>query len=148
MENELRCRIILQNPTPGVDFGLQKGKGNNFETIQIQKSGGNDLLFEFSLWVKSGTNKSPVFLGPFAQGTPIDRFIYIDIGKCAGQRDSSWSRRLKIPLSGIIPEMIQQLLSDSKLIIETLVAGIGKDGGPNCGTVKPFKGWVVKTLIP
>lgn len=37
--------------------------------------------------------------------------------------------------------MIQQALSDTKLVMQTIVAGTGKDGGPNCGTVKPFSGW-------
>jgi Family of unknown function (DUF5990) len=146
MEHELRCRIVLEDPTAGIDFGLQKGRGNDYETIQKQKSNGENLLFEFMISVKTGNNKTPVFLGPFTHGTPIDRFIYIDIGTCAGQKDSPWSRRLKIPLGGITLKMVQQLISGPKLIIETIVPGTGKDGGPNCGTVKPFNGWGLKGL--
>jgi Family of unknown function (DUF5990) len=26
-------------------------------------------------------------------------------------------------------------------ILETKVPGTGRDGGPNCATVKPFEGW-------
>jgi Family of unknown function (DUF5990) len=141
MDHELKLRIVLENPTAGVDFGLQKGRGNDYETIQKQKASGNNLIFEFEVRVKSGDNNTPVFLGSFVQGTPTDRFVYIDIGTCAGQKDTPWSRRLKIPLRTITLEMIQQLLSDSKLVIETLVPGRGRDGGPNCGTVKPFNGW-------
>ncbi|MEP7145014.1 MAG: DUF5990 family protein [Ferruginibacter sp.] len=144
MENELRLRIILENPTVGVDFGLQKGSGNKYETVQKQLSIGKNLFFEFNARVKLADNKSPVFLGSFVQGTPIDRFVYIDIGTYAGQKYSKWGRRLKIPLSGITPDMIQQSFSNPNLVIETSVSGTGKDGGPNCGTVKPFSGWKLK----
>ncbi|MDP4263249.1 MAG: DUF5990 family protein [Bacteroidota bacterium] len=30
-------------------------------------------------------------------------------------------------------------------MLETNVAGTDKDGGPNCGTVKPFDGWKLAT---
>jgi Family of unknown function (DUF5990) len=145
MEHELRCSIILENPTAGVVFGLQKGGGNDYETIQKQKATGENLLFELNVRVKTGKNTAPVFLGPCTHGTPADRFIYIDIGTYAGQKESSWDRRLKIPFRGITPEMIQQLIKDPKLLLETRVSGIGKDGGPNCGTVKPFNGWEVRS---
>ncbi len=143
IKSEVTLKIVLENPTVGVDYGLQEGKGNNFKTIQIQRGDANDLLFEFKVSVKFADGMSPVFPGPFAQGSASDRFIYIDIGTLAGQKDSLWSRRLKIPFSGITNEMINQVLSDSELKIETIVPGSGKGGGPNCGTVKPFVGWKV-----
>jgi len=80
------------------------------------------------------------------QGPTNGRFIYIGIGTLAGQLGSIWSRRLKIPLQGITWEMIEQLLDDSNSILETRVPGTGKDGTPNCATVKPFDGWYVTSL--
>ena len=145
MEEELTLRIILEKPTVDVSFGLQKGNGNNYETVQKQASKGENLLFELQIRVKCASNKAPVFLGPFAQGTPVDRFIYIDIGTYAGQVGSEWGRRLKIPLSGITLDMIQKCIGDRPFVIETSVAGTGKDGGPNCATVKPFNGWKLKS---
>src|SRR5690242_17345245 len=106
MTGNLNLRIILQNPVPGVVYGLQKGKGSNYETVQKQTAGSADSVFEFEVQVKEGEDGSPVFLGPYTQGTPADRFIYIDIGTSAGQVDSPWTRRLKIPLSGITGEMM------------------------------------------
>ena len=144
MEEELTLRIILEKPTVGVNFGLQKGNGNNYETVQTQTGKGENLLFEFKIKVKCADNKAPVFLGPFAQGTPVDRFIYIDIGTYAGQVGSEWGRRLKSPLTGITLDMIQRCIGDQSFVIETSVAGTGKDGGPNCATVKPFNGWKLK----
>ena len=141
MEYEITFRIVLQKPPAGVEFGLQKGKGSNYETIQKQRSSAEDLQFRFSARVKAGKNSMPDFAGPFVQGPAGGRFVYIDIGTAAGQTDIIWSRRLKIPLTGINSRMIDKLQDDSKMILETSVPGTGKDGGPNCATVKPFNGW-------
>lgn len=123
---DLKLRIIVENPPLGVDFGLQQGRGSDYATVQKQRSTGADLTFEFSVPWKGG---GPA--GPFVQGKPGERFVYLDIGTAAGQADSVWTRRLKIPLSGIAQEGSY----------ETRVRGTAKDGGPNCGTVKPFAGW-------
>ncbi|WP_350340264.1 DUF5990 family protein [Paraflavitalea speifideaquila] len=95
--------------------------------------------------VKTGKDSLPDFAGPFAQGPVGERFVYIDIGTAARQFTSPWSRRLKIPLRGITWEMIQQVNDNPGDILQTSVPGTGKDGTPNCATVKPFAGWVVVT---
>ena len=141
MNQELSVRIILESPPTGVDFGIQKGSGNKYETILKQRSNKDDLYFEFKISVKEGKTSLYNFTGPYVQGPSNERFIYIDIGTAAGQINSVWTRRLKIPLRDISSEMIKQILVDSSLILETKVPGTGKDGGPNCATVKPFSGW-------
>lgn len=146
MNQELSIRIILESPPSGIDFAIQKGSGNNYETILKQRSGKEDLCFEFTIVVKEKEPASYNFTGPYVQGPANERFIYVDIGTAAGQFDSVWTRRLKIPLRDISAETIQQLLADSSLVLETKVPGTGKDGGPNCATVKPFPGWhIAKT---
>ena len=146
MSHEIALKIILENPPAGVVFGIQKGSGNNYETIQKQISGTAALHFNFSITVKWNKDGSPNFLGAFVQGPPGERFIYIDIGTAAGDINSVWSRRLKIPLKGITMEMINKLLTGSAMILETKVPGTGKDGGPNCATVKPFSGWYLSQI--
>lgn len=141
MNQEISIRIILESPPSGVDFGIQKGSGNKYETILKQRSSEKDLCFEFKISVKENQAALPDFKGPYVQGPSNERFIYVDIGTAAGQFDSVWTRRLKIPLRDISAETIQQLLADSSLVLETKVPGTGKDGGPNCATVKPFPGW-------
>ena len=107
MERELVLRIVLEKPPAGVDFGLQKGQGRDYETVQKQRSTAKDLSFDFTVGVKaSRKGAAPTFVGPFAQGPPAERFVYIDIGSCAGQTGTPWSRRLKIPLRGITWDMI------------------------------------------
>lgn len=131
MERELTFRIVP----------LQKGKGSNYEVIQKQRSGGDDLRFEFTARVALGVNgAAPNLLGPFVQGPPGGRFVYIGIGAFVGQA-GGWSRRLKVPLSGISSQMLNQIGNHAKLILETHVPGTGKDGGPTCATVRPFAGW-------
>jgi len=143
MESEVTLQIILIKPTPGVVFGLQKGSGSNYETVQKQIPTSNDLTFTFSIKVKGDKlkDKLPKLSGSFVQGS-ADKFVYIDIGTCAGQPDTIWSRRLKIPLTGITWRDIDSL--PANLMLQTSVPGTGRDGGPNCATVKPFAGWHLK----
>lgn len=144
MDKQITFSITLEQPPAGVDYGLQKGSGSNYETVQKQRSVSKDLHFEFTVSVRRREDSStPDFRGPFVQGPVNERFVYIDIGTYAGQSDSVWGRRLKIPLYGISFETIDKLSPDTKLALETRVPGTGKDNGPNCGTVKPFSGWQV-----
>ncbi len=148
MERELTFRIILEKPPSGVDFALQKGKGNKYEIVQKQRSGTGDLRFEFTARAVPGAKGAdPNLLGPFVQGPSDSRFVYLDISAFAGQA-GGWSRRLKIPLSGITAEILIRVAKNPTLILETRVPGTGKDGGPNCATVEPFPGWKLVPSTP
>ena len=137
MARELTLRIIIEQPPPGVDFGLQKGSGNVYETVQKQRLHGKDLVFEFQPSIRDGVSDRMAALGgPFVQGPRRQRFVYVDIGTYAGQTDSCWSRRLKVPLDGIPPKFIA-----AGGVLEGRVAGTGRDGGPSCATAKDFDGW-------
>jgi hypothetical protein len=139
---EIPLRIVLVAPPSGVDFGLQEGKGSDYKTIQRQRSKGLDLGFDFTVTVKDNRDDGvPNFLGPFVQGPTTGRFIYIGVGKLAGQIDSCWDRRIKVPLTGINWQMIESLSGDSTQILEVQIPGTGKDGGPSCATVKSVRGW-------
>lgn len=145
MDLEITLQIVLLKPTYGVDFGLQKGAGNNYETIQKQRSDSKDISFNFTIKIKGdkAQDHSPRLAGSIVQGPANGKFIYIDIGTYAGQTDTPWSRRLKVPLTGITWKDIDQLMADPNSILQTTVPGTGKDGGPNCATVKPFAGWKI-----
>jgi len=142
MDQTVNFRVILESPPPGVDYGLQKGGGSNYEVTQKQRSESGDLRFEFDARVKEGKDGQPVFLGPFVQGPPHERFVYLDIGTYAGQSDTPWGRRLKIPLRGITWNEVKHASRGTNLL-ETRVPGTAKDGSPTCATVKPFAGWKV-----
>ena len=137
MTRELTLRIIVEGPPSGVDYALQKGSGSAYETDQLQRSQGKDLTFEFTPVVKDGVSDPMAALaGPFVQGPRGQRFVYLDIGACAGQINSCWSRRLKVPLAGVTMKMI---LAGG--MIEARVPGTGRDGSPSCATVRDFDGW-------
>ena len=141
-DRELTLRIVLESPPPGVDFGIQKGRGSVYETIQTQRSTGGDLKFELNVALKmTGTGASADFGGPCVQGPHGGRFVYLDIGTLAGQRDTPWSRRLKIPLTGISSRLIDQASSGTDVVLEARVPGRGRDGSPACASVKRFEGW-------
>lgn len=141
MEQEITFRIIVETPPPGVDYGLQKGGGSTFEVVQKQRSKTGNLEFELTARVKEGKDGQPVLLGPFVQGPPHERFAYLDIGTIAGQADSPWTRRMKIPFRDITWDLLKKA---SHAGFETRVPGTAKDGSPTCATVKPFDGWKVK----
>jgi hypothetical protein len=147
MKQDLTLHVTLQSPPAGVNFGLQKGSGNRYETVQIQSSDGSDLYFTLTIVANINTEKSSEInlSGPFVQGPPAARFIYFDIGALAGQV-GGWSRRLKIPLTGITPNMVITAPGNPLAQLQTTVPGTAKDGGPNCATVKPFAGWKVKDI--
>ena len=141
MDTVLSLRIILENPLAGVDYALQSGSGGKFELVQKQVSGTGDLIFNLMANVKGSKDELPDFSGPFIQGNKGERFIYINIGTYAGNPNSEWGRRLKVPLRDITWEAISKLVSNQQLVLETSVPGKGKDGTPSCATVKPFAGW-------
>src|SRR6478672_6311507 len=127
MELELKLRIILEEPPPGVDFGLQLGKGATYQTIQTQQlSKTGNLTFNCSVTVKDNrADGLPNFLGPLAQGPPAQRFIYLDVGQYAGQADSCWSRRIKIPLAKIDWDIIKQVAKQPGSVLEARIPGTG-----------------------
>jgi Family of unknown function (DUF5990) len=143
---EIRVRVILTAPPPGVLFGLQEGTGSNYKTVQLQRSGLTDLRFEIAITQRplKETSSTPDFSGPYVHGPKDGRFIYIDIGTAAGDYASEWTRRLKIPLKDISADMVDKL-SRSNGVLQVTVPGRAKDGGPNCATVKPFPGWEIVT---
>ena len=144
IQDELSLRIVLLAPPAGVDFGLQEGKGNEYNPINKQRSKGKDPNFDCVVTVKDNRSDAlPNFLGPLTQGPPTGRFIYVDVGRLAGQTDCRWERRIKVPLNDISWKMIRQVSADPNLVLEARLPGTAKDGGPSCATVHPIHGWKV-----
>jgi hypothetical protein len=59
----------------------------------------------------------------------------------AGQAESPWERRIKVPLGGITWSMIEEVSADPEMALEARLPGTGRDGGPSCATVNPTLGW-------
>jgi hypothetical protein len=133
-------------PPPQVQFCLQGRPGELFDP---KRSADEDLTFDFEIRVAPGKpGESPRFLGPFTQGPPAKRFVYICSGSLAGQVGSCWTRRAKVPLGGISSELAAKVQDKAgSARIEARIRGTAKDGGPACATVPLLDGgWRVITL--
>jgi hypothetical protein len=140
--NRLSLLIVLESPPKGVAFGIQEGKGSSYTTVSKVHSVGRDCLFSCSIEVKKKPSGALDFAGPIVQGKPGERFIYLDIGKLAGQEDSPWERRIKVPLSGIPRDLAEQAMKRDQ-VLQARIEGTAKDGGPACATCQPIDGWTV-----
>jgi len=140
MEREIPLRITLVHPPRDVVFCLQRGKQ---EIVSPVRASGDDLSFELSVRVREGrADGLPNFLGPFTQGPPAGRFVYVNSGTSAGEVGSCWTRRAKVPLSGITWPLIEEALAAPDAVLEARIAGMSRDGGPACATVPLLEdGW-------
>jgi hypothetical protein len=144
MKSEVPIRLVLIDPPAGVDFGIQRGRGARYETVLVQQRKRRDVSFDFSLAVAdSRKDGQPNFMGTFAQGPPARRFVYIDVGTYAGQKDTSWARRMIVPLERITWELIQKAVRKPGYRLSARIPGRGTDGGPNCATVQLLGGWEI-----
>ncbi len=138
---EVAFRITVLDPPRGVAFCLQRGRS---ELIPPSRESERSISFDFTLRVERGVGDGPPrLLGPFAQGPPASRFVYVCSGKRAGQWDSCWDRRAKVPLTGVAASLIEQAAALPGAVLETQIVGTGRDGGPSCATVPLVGGWRV-----
>lgn len=133
---EVRFRIIVLDPPPGVAFRLQGGRTDLRPPSSVTTT---SLAFDFTLRVECQADGQLRLLGPFAQGPPSARFVYVNSGKQAGQAESCWDRRAKVHLRDIRASLLEQATTGG--VIETQIAGTGPDGGPACATVPLIGGW-------
>lgn len=129
---EIPLRIVVHRPPPEVRFRLQQGR---HELVPPARESAAELAFDLVLRVRGPRDQPPVFLGAAAQGPPARRFVYINSGTSAGQMDSCWSRRAKVPLGAIGWEQVDAVLENPGAVLEARIEGTGRDGGPACATV-------------
>lgn len=136
-EFQLPLRIRVLHPPSGVTFAVQRGRTELLEPC-IRTT--VDQVFDFAVRVGvAAPGSCPRLLGPFTQGPPTARFVYVNSGMHAGQPGSRWDRRAKIPLSGITAALIEEVERTQGRRLETAFNGTGADGGPTCATVKSIQ---------
>lgn len=142
MSQEVPIRIILVHPPSGVRFAVQRGKADLLPPAQI-----DDTMIIFDFTVRVGApqpDRAPTLLGPFTQGPPAERFVYVNAGVSAGDVDSPWTRRAKIKFAGITQAMIEETLATPGAVLAACVAGKAKDGGPPAASVPLLgDGWQI-----
>ena len=138
LSTQIRFRIIVRDPPPGVPFAVQVGRTELLAPID---KGANALQFEFDLRVQPGPDGHPNFLGPCAQGPREQRFVYVTSGVRAGSTDSCWDRRAKLSLMSIDWALLEAYANNPRSVLEGLIHGRARDGGPACASVPILGGW-------
>ena len=134
---ELVLRVRVVDPPPGILFCIQ---GKIGEFLQATRSGKKDLVFETTVRVADeGRGGNLRLLGRSVQGPPDARFLYIGSGALAGDKDTPWQRRAKVPLTDITSALVAK--GTKKGALEATIAGKARDGGPACATVPFVRGW-------
>ncbi len=135
-------RITVVHPPPGVRFAIQHGKSEITEPSAVSPE---TIVFNVMITVDdTAMHQPPRLLGAVVQGPRTARFMYVNSGTRAGQFDSRWDRRAKVPLSVISWEVIRQQQATPNSCVAVSIEGRSRDGGPNCATVQLIgTGWHV-----
>lgn len=141
---ELPLRLVMLAPPQGVAIAMQRGATDNGDLVEPAAVTAEGLIFEFTVRADlSAADKPPRLLGPFVQGPPNARFVYVNSGIYAGVQHPVWGRRAKIPLKDLTRDLIDSLPPGQRL--EASFAGKSKDGGPAAASVPILSpGWVAK----
>ncbi len=129
---DVALRIVVLRPVEGVTLRLQRGRA---ELVGPTTSSPEEAVFDFTARLGAvrpdgGAN----LLGPFTQGAPAVRFVYLNAGRAAGQPLTFWNRRAKIPLTSI--SMADALAAHAPGVwLEVRIEGRGRDGGPVCASI-------------
>lgn len=131
---QLQMILVVVAPPLGVTFAVQRGRDQLLEPFASTAE-----LISFAVSLNLGPALAAGafnFQGPYAQGAPSDRFIYVNSGTHAGQADSRWDRRAKLKLAGIPRDLVKAAGGDPDRAIEACFPGTARDGGPVCATVR------------
>jgi hypothetical protein len=140
VKTEVPIRIVLVNPPAGVLYGIQRGRGSGYDVEFAQQPARGDVTFEFAITAAPGKTSQPNFTGEYVQGPVGRRFIYVDVGKYAGQQHTPWARRMIVRLDEVTWSMIDKA-TKPRMRLEARIQGTAADGGPSCATVQPMGGW-------
>ena len=143
MSNRHEIKVLIHcRDLPGSKFqertrvrlGIQKGT----DVIEDVPGDVESVTFTVPLRVtRNSASGRPNFLGPFAHGTPCERFIYLCWGE---RRGGNWDgfRRAKLHLSQLSWESIEKAIEDGSAI-EAVVNVTDAKGGPLCASVREDK---------
>jgi hypothetical protein len=138
MKYEIPIKIRVLNPMTGVTLKVQRGR-DELLTPATDTETAIEFLFDITVDL-SGV--LPNFLGRYSQGPKDARFIYVNAGRRAGQKDTCWDRRAKISLASITRDQIEAVIKDRKECLQAEFPGVGSDGGPTCASVRGIT-WAV-----
>ena len=132
-QTEIRVRLVIEHPVPGVLHSLQEDDA----PLDPKKSNaGEPLAFEFPLRIERSEKAPPKFFGKLVRREgPVRRFVYVRVGKSAGQWLSPWNRRMKIDIHDIDLDLLDKAMAGG--VMEATIDGTLPDGSPACATIRP-----------
>ena len=131
----ITLRLTIADPVAGVAYSLQD-KANM--PVEPRIAGDGPISFDVPVTLSDDGRLT----GPFVRREgPSRRFVYIAFGASAGQHASAWSRRAKIDVHDIPADLLTQAREGR--LLEVVLPGRAKDGGPACATVRPIQAWRV-----
>ena len=125
-------RLSVIDPPKGVAHSLQ---GKDSTPVEPRMSMGKTMRFDIPVRLEAGKTGHR-FLGDFVRTEgKTRRFVYVAVGRQAGQNATEWSRRAKVDLPDPTPAMIKAA-DAGKLVLEGSYAGTDAKGEPSCARVK------------
>jgi hypothetical protein len=132
-EPVITLRLIIADPVPGLTYSLQDKKS---APLAARVAGSGPLSFELTVRVAEG----PRLLGDHVRTEgPDRRFVYIALGRHAGDASCPTGGRAKIDIHTIPQALLDQALAGRAL--EVVLPGRDKAGRPAVATLKPLKDW-------
>lgn len=132
MPDTVTLRVTIEAPVPGVALAMQRGRDALVPPIRAT---GEAVTFQVCAEVRVRPDGTTTLAGAEVQGPPAARFLYVTVGTRAGQPDSPWDRRAKVPLTGISSDLIAAARARPGVVLAARIAGRARDGGPACATV-------------
>jgi hypothetical protein len=133
-QTEVRARIVIERPVPGVLHSLQE---DDAPLDAKASKAGEPLAFEFPLRIERIAEGAKFFGKQVRREGPERRFVYIRIGTSAGDCASPWTRRMKIDIHDIEAALLDKAIAGG--VIEGTFNGTAKDGSPACATIRPVR---------
>ena len=133
VQHELRARIVVTHPVPGVLHSLQQ---DDAPLDPKRSTAGEPLAFEFGLRAAAKDGGGYRFFGKQVRPEGRERqFVYVRIGKSAGDPRSEWNRKMKVDIHEIEPALVERALAGA--VLEGRLNGTANDGSPACATIRP-----------
>ena len=143
---ELKIKVICEDlpgtPLPGspsgagvahrdLHLGIQRGD----DIIALARANQKRVVFEPSFRVLPLPEDKTNFLGPFAKGTPTQRFFYLSWAVMSEEGELTMIGRAKVHLSHLRWSEIEESLRSGKPLTVKLSL-TDQRGRPRCGSIK------------
>lgn len=138
---ELTLRMVVQDPVPGLAIAMQRGQAAKTTLVPPASRSDDAVTFDLEVTVDGRlADGRPRLLGSYVQGPPDGRFVYLAVGKYAGQADLPWAGGVKVPLGDLGWAAIEARSPGKRLVAR--IAGQSPKGGPALASVRLLPpGW-------